>query len=485
MSVETNFRDAFRLITWRRPLSPFATLTPVAILGVATVIALLSVGVQWLAAGETRYFQIYGLNALAAWIAASFVVIILFARKDATGATTRNLVLVWAATCAGAFMLPLLAHMAGAAAKQSGAQALAWLVPLGGLLLLLLSSTLAARKAFQAVGARRPALRGIAFTLAWWTALAAVPNWPVFLGSGFAPAQANIWEMARAAQRQDAGEKQDFARRRMEREERDAKIEAAQPARLDAELAALTPRDRKKKNIFIVGVAGWSDQDVFLKETEQSLDILRKRLGATGKTIALVNNDSRSDAHPIATVQNLSQALRGVASKMNLEDDVLILTMTSHGSREGFALENNSLVGRTLSPRTLRALLDEIGFKNRVVIVSACYSGVFLPELAGPRTMVISAASATRTSFGCSNDRNWTYFGEAFFDHGLREEPTLTKAFDKAKTLIAKWETEQKLDPSDPQIFVGEELRRRFPALIGDAPARQAQAPAANAPNIE
>ena len=106
MSVETNFRDAFRLITWRRPLSPFATLTPVAILGVATVIALLSVGVQWLAAGETRYFQIYGLNALAAWIAASFVVIILFARKDATGATTRNLVLVWAATCAGAFMLP-------------------------------------------------------------------------------------------------------------------------------------------------------------------------------------------------------------------------------------------------------------------------------------------------------------------------------------------------------------------------------------------
>ena len=479
MSVYSDFRDAFRLATWRRPLRPFATLTPVAILLIAIVLALFDLSVQWFTAGDGRYFEMYGLNALAAWIAASLAIIILFAGKDSTGATMRNLVLLWAAICSASFTLPLLMRFGEILAKGTAGDMAIKYVALGIQVLLLLSFALGARKVFQAAGTRRPGLRGVAFAVCWWLALEAVPNWPAFVGQDFSRATANVWEYASARRRADAAAQGDLARRRAERmakEDRDAKIESLQPARLDAELARLAPRERRKANVFVVGVAGWSEQDVFLKETEQSLEILRRRLGVGGHTVALVNNDSQMESHPIATIQNLSQALRGVAAKMNLEEDVLLLTMTSHGSRNGFALEHNSLVDRTLSPRTLRAMLDEIGFRNRVVIISACYSGVFVPVLADARTMVISAASATHTSFGCSNDRDWTYFGEAFFDHGLREETTLTKAFEKAKGLIAKWEREQKLDPSDPQIFVGAELRKRFPALIGADQARQAQA---------
>jgi Peptidase C13 family len=64
----------------------------------------------------------------------------------------------------------------------------------------------------------------------------------------------------------------------------------------------------------------------------------------------------------------------------------------------------------TLTPPALRQMFDASGAKYRVVIISACYSGVFVPVLANPRTLVITAAAADRSSFGCEDRATWTYF---------------------------------------------------------------------------
>jgi hypothetical protein len=85
--------------------------------------------------------------------------------------------------------------------------------------------------------------------------------------------------------------------------------------------------------------------------------------------------------------------------------------------------------------------------------------------------MVLTAASSTRTSFGCSDDRNWTYFGEALFEKALAQDGPLADAFLAAKATIANWEREQNITPSEPQMFVGEALAQRFPSLVGKAPA--------------
>jgi hypothetical protein len=101
---------------------------------------------------------------------------------------------------------------------------------------------------------------------------------------------------------------------------------------------------------------------------------------------------------------------------------------------------------------------------NRVIVISACHSGSFIPALAEPHTLVMTAARADRTSFGCDDKRRWTYFGDAYFNRALREETSFLRAFARAKRTIGLWEAAEKLVPSLPQVAGGEALE---PLLAG------------------
>jgi hypothetical protein len=70
-------------------------------------------------------------------------------------------------------------------------------------------------------------------------------------------------------------------------------------------------------------------------------------------------------------------------------------------------------------------MLNASGARYRVIIISACYSGVFARALADRRTLVITAAAPDRPSFGCEDGATWTYFGDAFFNQALRGSRTL------------------------------------------------------------
>ncbi|MDQ4135815.1 MAG: C13 family peptidase, partial [Pseudomonadota bacterium] len=98
----------------------------------------------------------------------------------------------------------------------------------------------------------------------------------------------------------------------------------------------------------------------------------------------------------------------------------------------------------------------------RILIVSACYSGVFADALADPRTLVITAAAADRPSFGCRDGATWTYFGDAFFNRALRREPRLDAAFTTAKAFVTAREQREGFDPSNPQIAGGAEVLARL-----------------------
>ena len=129
---------------------------------------------------------------------------------------------------------------------------------------------------------------------------------------------------------------------------------------------------------------------------------------------------------------------------MDGDEDVLVLFLTSHGSADfKFSLELWPIEFKTLDPATLRAILDESGIKNRVVVISACYSGGFVEKLRDDRTLVITAAAAGKNSFGCDNMAEWTYFGRAYFDEALRKTYSFTQAFELAKPLIEERERAQ------------------------------------------
>jgi hypothetical protein len=105
-----------------------------------------------------------------------------------------------------------------------------------------------------------------------------------------------------------------------------------------------------------------------------------------------------------------------------------------------------------------------------VIIISACYAGGFIDSLKNPRTIVITAAAADRTSFGCSNDSDLTYFGEAFFRDALPEARSLRDAFERAKSAIALRERREHVDASRPQAYFGAELESKLAAMRDHAP---------------
>ena len=131
---------------------------------------------------------------------------------------------------------------------------------------------------------------------------------------------------------------------------------------------------------------------------------------------------------------------------------------SSHGIENLFAVEFPSFPLNHLTPPRLAGMLERSGIRNRIVIISACHSGSFIPALRHPTTMVMTAARSDRASFGCSNESDWTYFGNALFNHGLRATTSLPKAFASAKVLIGEWEAKEKFRPSEPQIFIGDQM---------------------------
>ena len=144
-----------------------------------------------------------------------------------------------------------------------------------------------------------------------------------------------------------------------------------------------------------------------------------------------------------------------IAELASVAAKVLLLLMTSHGEPGSFGLRLPSEVVTQLTPQEVAAVLDREGIKNRVVIVSACYSGTFVPPLANDNTIVLTASDAKSTSFGCAPERDWTYFGDALFRQSLRPGRDFQRAFDNARVLIQGWELMDRARPSNPQAHFG------------------------------
>ena len=119
---------------------------------------------------------------------------------------------------------------------------------------------------------------------------------------------------------------------------------------------------------------------------------------------------------------------------------------------------------------------NDLGIGNRMILVSACYSGVFVPILSSDTSIVVTAASAERSSFGCVSDNDWTFFGDALINHALRKPQPLSVAVNEATNLIAGWEGSAKLLPSQPQASFGAGAARWLAALEARSP-RLATAP--------
>jgi len=251
--------------------------------------------------------------------------------------------------------------------------------------------------------------------------------------------------------------------------------EPGTPDTLAQQLTALPAQRPGHPDVFVIGVAGDGREQVFANEIEYLRELAATRFDAEGRMIALVN---RTNHRPLpgsppvsaATADNLRRALIGVGQRMERGHDLLLLYMTSHGSQDHRFVLADSKRESFITPPQLRQMLDEAGIERRIVIVSACFSGGFIPDLRDPDTLILTAADYDRSSFGCGASSTFTWFGDALLREGFRRSRSPITAFQYARKAVKQREAELHYPASRPQLEIGENLREPLARWVATLP---------------
>lgn len=247
----------------------------------------------------------------------------------------------------------------------------------------------------------------------------------------------------------------------------DPALRERQRVLIESAVAGLAPQRPGQPDLYVVGVGGDSTEDVFRNETVYLDMLMSQRFSARGRVVTLINHSDSliRTPRPLATLENLRAVLAGVGKTMDRDQDVLLLFMTMHGTpQHQLFVQMAPVYFDLIDPRQLRKALDDSGIRNRVLVISACYSGGFVPALKSNDTLILTAAHKSRPSFGCGPDSDATYFGRAWLVDALNETTDFVAAFEIAKTRIAEREKKEGFRPSRPQISVGKQILPRLQA---------------------
>jgi hypothetical protein len=227
-------------------------------------------------------------------------------------------------------------------------------------------------------------------------------------------------------------------------------------------LSQIPPQRTAQHDVYAVIYAPYAPEDVFLKESSMVAQVLSERFKSAERIVSLVNHAKTTQTHAWASPENLQRSIQAIAAQMNSEEDVLLVYLTSHGAKNfKLASAHWPLATDDLTPQELARMLLQAGIKHRVIAVSACYSGGWIEPLKTDHSLIMTAADATHTSYGCGVRSELTFFGRAVFSEGLRTGASFETAFAQAVPVIKKREEEAGKDDgfSNPQIFVGKDIK--------------------------
>ena len=225
----------------------------------------------------------------------------------------------------------------------------------------------------------------------------------------------------------------------------------AQGRLLDAALANVPP-STPAVELYSLTLGGDGKQSVFLRESDYVANMLNTRFGTFGQ-IRLVNHRDHLSDRPMATRENLRRAALTLAERSGPED-LIFIYLTSHGTSEHeLVLDQPRMELADLPADELAAVLAPLKNRDKIIVISSCYSGGFIPALKDERTLIMTASRADRVSFGCSEEANFTYFGDALFAQALNQTDDLEQAFKLTKATVAERELADGFEASEPQIW--------------------------------
>jgi Peptidase C13 family len=464
------YRLAARAALWRTTPDAARVGLP-SLLGWTLLLAAVRIALQFLETRLSGGFNPYGLNALAAVLAIELAVAGLFVRP---GGRITALAAMFAlslfadiVTAGVTLATPLLAAKIGRSEIFFGTYVVA--AGYAAEIIWWIGAMVCVVGSLEPESVPRRIGRVAALWAALFVANALVPHMPVFAPRDFDVRDANWWEFLPAKYAASYGESAQAANGDL------ARAAKAQTGLLQAEVSRLMAPHKGETAIYALGIAGWAGLDVFTKEIDGGLTSIARVLPIKDRTLRLINNPATMATVPLASPHNFDAAVHAVGNVMNKDDDVLVLLMTSHGDRKGIALQLPDQAPIDLTPKQVAETLDHEGIKYRVVIVSACFSGIFLPPLANDDTIVMTAADDQHTSFGCAPERDWTYFGDAFLRQSLQPGTDFEQAFARARTLIQGWELMDHAPPSNPQAHFGPALVAKLAPFFAAPPPADGQ----------
>ncbi|MDD0973220.1 C13 family peptidase [Pseudomonas fontis] len=215
---------------------------------------------------------------------------------------------------------------------------------------------------------------------------------------------------------------------------------------------AQVPPSTPEIELYSLTLAGDGKQSVFMREADYVSNMLKSRFGAVAH-INLVNHRDHLADRPLATRENLARAARTLADRTGPEDLVFIY-LTSHGSEDHqLVLDQPRLQLADLPADELASALAPLKDRDKIIVISACYSGGYIAPLKDERTLIMTAARSDRVSFGCSEEADFTYFGDALFAQALNQTDDLQQAFELAKASVAEREQAEDFEASEPQMW--------------------------------
>ncbi|BAP43265.1 caspase family protein [Pseudomonas sp. 21LCFQ02] len=237
----------------------------------------------------------------------------------------------------------------------------------------------------------------------------------------------------------------------------------AQGVLLDNALKAV-PASTPAVELYSLVVGGDGKQSVFKREADYVGNLLKTRFGAHGQ-VSLVNHRDHMADRPMATRETISRAIQTLAQRSGPED-LIFIYLTSHGTHDHqLVLDQPRLSLSDLPADQLATVMAPLHNRDKIIVISACYSGGFIPALKDERTLIMTAARADRVSFGCTEEADFTYFGDALFAKALVETDNLQQAFDQASAYVARREIEDNFEASEPQIWAPKGVVARWQQL--------------------
>ncbi|OXC76478.1 MORN repeat family protein [Caballeronia sordidicola] len=212
------------------------------------------------------------------------------------------------------------------------------------------------------------------------------------------------------------------------------------------------------RRVWFAGFAMNSTSTAF----ENDMELVSRRLSELGgPVLKYEDSDGRQTdklRFPFATPATLAEAVQQISSHAG-PDDIVVVFISTHGNRKILSVNVAHQEFKPMTATQLSAALAPLGNRPTIVILAACFSGSFLPELQGERRIVITSASGERASFGCQPDSRNTFFTEELFAENFDSSKSLSQMMAEAKVRVARREHALKFRNSEPQMSVGRKLR--------------------------